>query len=172
MSWQVGVGVLIWACMLSSLVVVSLQYFGTDCAFDVLNPGIGHAILFLGILVYACYDCRGAARSDAAWNWIAVAWFFVFMNVVHGIVTAFSTISTEDVTKLSQLLQENFYLAIVSAIILPLFCTGLAIMILAPDVQALSTGMTRWIYLSLAVTILDIALCFTLASMTFGTWGR
>lgn len=170
-SWQLAIGVLVWASVLSSLIVVSLRYIGTDDGLRIFNPGFGYIVCFVGILIYACYDCRDARSSDVAWNWIAVAWFLMLLSVVHGFKDAFS-FSTSDMEMIALLLQRGFYLAVVSSITLPLLLTGPAMITLAPDIRSLSTGMTRWIYCSLAAAFLDAVLCVILVSLAFGTWTR
>ena len=166
---SICIGVLSWAAVLGSLVVTSVQYFWTDYRLYTFYPGF-YGFCSIGILIYACYDCRDPDRTDAAWNWIAVACFLVLANVVYGTMQACFVLSVSDPTMIPPYVQRGVYLGLVSAITLPLAFIGPTMLFLTPDFRSLSTGMTRWIYYSLVATLLDVVLFVTLVSLTLGTW--
>jgi len=170
-TWQFSIRKLILAVAFVAFVLSWLRWFWTENEFAAYYPGF-YGLCSVVVLLIACFQLRRASGCSSAWNLVAVAWFIAIGNLFCGILQAFSVVSADNLGALAQLLQEGVYIAIVSAITLPLFFTVPVLYLLVVRYRSHPQSITCWLYGSLAMAAADTVLFVILVSITFGTWGR
>jgi len=169
--WRFSLRSLFLAIALISFVIAWLRWFWTDSGWVTFYPGF-YGICSIGVLLLASFQLRSTSGCPSAWNWVAVAWFIVLGNVYYGFFRFTGGSYTPDAEVMARRAQDGLYLAIVSAITVPLFCTIPTLYILLLHYRSRPSRMTVWIYTILALALVDTVLFVVFFSLTRGTWGR
>lgn len=135
-----------------------------------------HEFCPVAILLIAGFSLRREEHQQTAWELVAIAWFWVLYNVVYGIMRATESISVSGngdlLAMITQALQEGVYFAVISAVTLPLLVSIPIACLLLFRSRSRPRGVMRWVYASLALSVLDTILFVAMVSLTVGTWGR
>jgi len=170
-AWRFSVRSLILAVFFLAFILARLRWFGTDYGLAAYHPGF-YGLCSVGVLLIACFQLRQASGCSSAWDLVAVAWFVAIANLFYGIFQACDKLSVHDPDGIAQVIQESVYIEIVLAVTLTVFFTVPIVYVLVFHYRSRPQSITRWIYGSLAIAVIDTVLFVILVSMMFGTWRR
>ncbi len=123
----------------------------------------------LGILSYAWFVLWGHNGSSRAWTLIVLAWYIALANTASPMFAAgYTFVPPSDTDR--QFAQKAVHYCLVSGITLPLFFTIPLVYVVLTRGKGRTSATVKWLLVSLAIPLLDIALLTVLLSTTLGTW--